>query len=85
MSPSDHQALLEVESCRVVWYPCEVQVNSMRSNRDHLLLCSPSGRNRLVLEPSDREMASEGRIPLVKVTLSSTHHGLEAKGPGRLL
>lgn len=46
--------------------------------RDHLLLCSPSGRKGLELELEG--MASEYWVPLVKVTLSSPNHGLDAKG-----
>ncbi|KAL1789614.1 hypothetical protein HispidOSU_004578, partial [Sigmodon hispidus] len=38
-------ALLQVESCST-----EMQDNSMHIIRDHLLLCSPSGRKGLELE-----------------------------------
>lgn len=53
----------------------------MLAIRGHLLLCSPRGRRELEVE----RITSEYWVPLVKVTLSSTNRGLDAKGPRRLL
>lgn len=47
----------------------------MHAIRGHLLRCSPGGRRELELE----RIVSEYWVPLVKVTLSSTNRGLDAR------